>query len=348
MRHPIIEEDLHFISSVKLEWECFRGKTILVTGGNGFLPAYMIETILFINEKLPSDLKSRVIVLARNKEYAIKRFEHYIGRPDLSFLIQDVCNPLNITEKIDYIIHAASNASPKYYGNDPVGTLCPNVIGTYHLLEYARRKGVEAFLFFSSGDVYGDLPSDMIPARENYFGPLDPLQVRSCYAESKRMGENMCISWHHQYDICVKIIRPTHTYGPGMKLDDGRVFSDFVADIVNDRDITLYSDGTAIRSFCYLADAVAGFFTVLFKGENGDAYNIGTGEETSIMELAQMLVSLFPEKNLRVIQKELPKDSNYIKSKIIRGNMDIAKIIGIGWRPSFSVKEGFLRTIRSF
>jgi UDP-glucuronate decarboxylase len=347
MRNPIIEEDLQSITDFGLDWRSFSGKTVLVSGANGFLPAYMVETLLYLNETRTEE-KVKVLGIVRNRDRALARFAKYSQRSDLQLIVQDICQPVLLEEKIDYIIHAASQASPKYYGKDPVGTLSPNIIGTYYLLELARKNKIDGFLFFSSSEVYGTLNEDQIPTREDYYGYVDPANVRSCYAESKRMGETMCVSWHHQYKVPVKIVRPFHTYGPGMRLDDGRVFADFAYDIVNDRDIVMKSDGSASRAFCYLADAVTGFFCVLLKGNNGEAYNVSNDNcQIRIIDLAAILVSLFPEKGLKVIRDEESIKEGYLKSKISQTCPDITKIKGLGWEPKYSIEDGFKRTIRS-
>lgn len=343
MLNPIVKEDLKFITSSDNPWNNLEGKTILISGANGFLPSFMVKTILYLNENLFEN-KTKIIALVRNKNKAIKRFPQ--RNDDLTFHVHDICKPFKIESDVDFIVHAASQASPKYYNQDPVGTLCPNLIGTYQLLELARKNDLESFLFFSSGEVYGETLK--FPTRENEYGYLDPTDIRSCYAESKRMGENMCVSWFKQYDVPTKIIRPFHTYGPGMSLDDGRVFADFVSNIVNHENIVMKSSGEACRAFCYLADAIAGFFTVLFKGENGESYNVGNDKgEVSIKDLAQRLVELYPEYGLKVIKKTR-KDINYLESKITRNSPDISKIRSLGWEPYYSIEDGFKRTIDSF
>ena len=172
--------------------------------------------------------------------------------------------------------------------------MLPNVIGTANLLERARSCGASSFLFFRSGEVYGALEAAAMPVPEDAYGKVDPTALRSCYAESKRMGEAMCAAWAGQHAVPARIVRPFHTYGPGMQLDDGRVCADFIADILAGRDISMKSDGSASRAFCYLADAVLGFFTVMLKGESGQAYNIGNeGAELSILELAERLLKAF-------------------------------------------------------
>jgi nucleoside-diphosphate-sugar epimerase len=348
MRNEIIEEDLKFITSSDKPWNRLEGKHILISGANGMLGSYMVETILFLNEKKFSR-KSKIYALVRNKERAMERFSHYKQRDDLIFIIQDVCQPIMINDDINFIIHAASQASPKYYGKDPVGTLAANVLGTHHLLKLAKEKGVESFLFMSSGEVYGDALESGVPIKEDNYGCLDPLSKRACYAEGKRAGEAMCVAWLSQYEVPVKIVRPFHTYGPSMRLDDGRVFADFVSDVVNKRNIIMRSDGRAVRTFCYIADATVAFFTVLLKGTNGEAYNVGDENGAiSIRDLAKMLAQMFPERKLRVEINEAVKTEGYVKSESMRQLPDTTRLQSLGWKPQFSLREGFRRTINSF
>ena len=341
----IIREDLAYIIAHFDEWEMFRNKTVLISGANGFLPAYLVETFM----ALDVSYNTSVIALVRNRQKAENRFRHLLSNSNLKIVVQDVTAPIQVEEKIDFIIHAASQASPKYYKTDPVGTLSANVLGTINLIELARKNNVESFLFFSSGEVYGEVKAEDIPIKEDTFGYLNCANVRACYGESKRMGENICVSYHVQYGVPAKIIRPFHTYGPGMALDDGRVFADFVANVVNRQDIVMMSDGSAIRPFCYLRDATLGFLTVLVKGENGQAYNVGNpNEEHSILELAEIMVGLYPDFGLKVIKNIPIADANYMKSPILRNSPNIDKIRQLGWQPEVTAQEGFKRTVASF
>jgi UDP-glucuronate decarboxylase len=348
MISSIVEEDLKYITSSNLPWKEFKGKTILVSGANGFLPAYMVESLLYLNEiKNWYDIK--VIGLVRNREKAKSRFSMYKDRVDLQLFVQDICKPLTIDEEVDFIIHAASQASPKFYGKDPVGTLCANTIGTNNLLSFARDNDVKGFLFFSSSEVYGQVKQSQMPIKEDSYGYIDPTDVRSCYAESKRMGETMCVSWFHQYCVPAKIVRPFHTYGPGMSLDDGRVYADFIADLLSCRDIVMNSDGSAVRSFCYLADAVLGFFTVLLNGQSGQAYNIGNDKcSISILQFANVIANLFPEMGLKVITPKMSRDPNYLPSLISISCPDVSKVHMLGWKPNYSLEQGLIRTMRWF
>jgi UDP-glucuronate decarboxylase len=307
----------------------------------------MVETLLHLNRSRLAR-PARIIALVRNEDRARERFHRYLDRDDLQIVVQDISAPLSVSGPFDYVIHAASQASPLFYRTDPVGTLSANVLGTYHLLTAAQRHPAKGFLFFSSGEVYGIIKDSSKPIAENDGGFLDPTDVRSCYGESKRMGETMCVAWAHQFGIPTRIVRPFHTYGPGMRLDDGRVFADFVRDILAGGPIVLQSDGSARRSFCYLADATLGFFTVLFKGEDGGAYNVANpGGECSIAELADRLAIEFRGEGIRV-ERQVRTNQNYFVSPILSTVPDIGKAKALGWNPPHSIEQGFRRTVESY
>ncbi len=345
-RSTIIQGDLARITSAPLPWTELNNKAVLISGANGSLPAYMVETLLYLNETQGFNI--RIIGLVRDLARASARFTAYLERPELQFVQGDVSTvEVTVLPHADVIIHAASQASPKYYGSDPVGTLSANTLGTANLLRHAVNCHA-SFLYLSSGEVYGAVPAEHIPTGEQDYGYVDPLNVRSCYAESKRMGENMCVSWHHQFGVNARIVRPFHIYGPGMRMDDGRVYADLVRAILNGEDICLSSDGSATRSFCYLSDAVAGFFHVLLKGQPAAAYNIGNPyEEWSILDLAKTLCTIRTDKELQVQVKQAVAEG-YIVSPITRSVPKIDAAIALGWKPAIGVREGFTRTLRHY
>jgi nucleoside-diphosphate-sugar epimerase len=345
-RNPVVEEDLNLIVSSTLPWERLFRKTVLISGASGFVPAYMLETLLYLNETQRAGI--RVIALVRNYERAMERLGYLSERPDLTMVVQDVRDPYRGPKGIHFVVHAASQASPKYYRTDPTGTFETNVLGTLRMLETARAEESEGLLLFSSGDVYGNRQNPSLPIDEQSFGSLDPLNIRSCYGEGKRASETLCACWHAQFDVPAKIVRLSHTYGPGMRLDDGRVFADFVADIVAGRDIVLKSDGSALRPFCYLADATVAFFTVLLSGKSGEAYNVGSDSEVSVLELAEMLCALFPERGCRVTRQDRRPNDPYVASQNSIGHFDISKIKSLGWEPRTTIYEGFRRTVESY
>ena len=343
----IIVEDLQRIASAPLAWERLQGKTILITGANGFLPAYMVETLLFLNDS--KGIACKVLGLVRSMDKAKARFKRHERRSDLKLIQGDISVEREWRERCHVIIHAASQASPVFFGKDPVGTMNANVLGTAQLLKMAQSWKVDEFLFFSSGEVYGEVPPDKIPTRESDYGYIDICNSRSCYAESKRAAETLGMSYATQFNTPFKVIRPFHTYGPGMALDDGRVFADFVNDIIHCRDIVLKSEGTAVRAFCYLSDAVTGFFTVLLHGAQATAYNVGNPDGAiSIRDLAELLVGLFPERKLAVKRELNSYAAGYMPSAISINCPNVDRLKGLGWGPHYSVTEGFRRTVLHF
>jgi len=348
--NTIVRQDLESITaSGIIDWKRFENKTVLVSGASGMLPSYMVETLLFLNEKFGYNVK--VIALVRNLDKARKVFAAHAGDPRLAFLVQDVALPVECEGKVDFVIHAASQAAPSYYGVDPVGTFKANTLGTVNMLELAKEKGVEGFLYFSTGSVYGNVPGETVLLDETMAGSVNCLEVRNCYAESKRAGENACVCYHYQYKVPAKMVRIFHTFGPNVNLADGRVFSDFCRNILDGQDIVLKSDGSAKRCFLYVADAVIAFFKVLLDGEPATAYNVGGDEqhEISIRDLSEMLVGMYPEKRLKVIYDINENDLTYSKMRTPQQRVlaDLARIRSLGWEQRFSVRECFDRTIRA-
>jgi UDP-glucuronate decarboxylase len=326
----VIENDMREIVAEPLPWEQFAGATVLITGGSGFLPAYMVETLLYLNREVLSKPCS-IIVYVRDWTRAMERFGRDTEVDVRVRHVQRQYDPIYA----NYVIHAASNASPRVYMDDPISTIEANTIGTVNMLNLCKKQsGCRGFLFFSSGDA-ATTP--------------DPLDPRSCYSESKRMGETMCAAWARQYGVPAKIVRISHTYGPGMKLDDGRVFADFTRDIINGGPIVVNSDGMARRPFLYLSDATNAFFTVLLKGQVAIAYNVANPQQmVSIDELAERLGKEF---NIAVQRAESPVGSH---SAISMPQSDsgvvanIEKTQALGWTPVVGIEEGFRRTVASY
>jgi nucleoside-diphosphate-sugar epimerase len=346
--NPIIRNDIQSILLEDINWDYFCGKTVLVTGANGFIPSYIIYTLIELNTTRCLHDPLTIVALVRNKEKAEKKFASLVKEKHFDLLVADVSGPVTIAPKVDIIIHAASQASPKYYGADPVGTLKANTLGTANMLDIAHNNGAEKFLYISSGEVYGVLDGSMPVVNEEYTGNVDITNVRSCYAESKRMGETMCVCWSHQYNFHVNMLRLSHTYGPGVELDDGRVFGDFVHNILNNENIVLTSNGKAKRSFVYITDMILALFRVLLQGENRQAYNVASDTETEILELAQILCGLYPEKHIAVKFSEGMVDAGYIRSKSIGAGLCANKLKKLGWRQKINIHDGFYRMIESY
>ena len=283
------------------EFGRMAGKRLLLTGGAGFLGHYFVQAALHwngLNRSAPIEV-AVYDSFVRGMPAWLDRLK---GNPRLRLVRHDIRDPLpGDLGDFQFVIHAASIASPTYYRKDPIGTMDANVNGLRMLLEYARRqadggKPVEGFLFFSSSEIYGDPSPDAIPTPETYRGLVSCTGPRACYDEAKRYGETLCVNFAAQHGVPVKVARPFNNYGPGLKISDRRVIPDFARDIMGGRDIIMLSDGSPKRTFCYSADAVTGYFKVLVKGHPGEAYNIGVEKpEISMAELAEKLTGMARE-----------------------------------------------------
>ena len=341
---PVVQADLEAILAADLAWQRFAGKTVLVSGANGMLPAYLVETFLALSARLPA--RVRVLALVRNKDRALQRFAHHLGRQDLQIIEQPLSQPLQILGPVHFIFHGASPASPAQFSANPVGTIEPNTVGTAHLLQLAQQKDSEAFVFISSGEVYGMVDDAHVPTAETQYGYLDLAQPRACYAEAKRLGEVLCVAYAHQYGVPTRIVRPFHTYGPGLRLDDGRVYADFLADVLANRPLQMHSDGQARRAYCYLSDATTGFVTVALLGSAGAAYNVGNEQaEVSVKQLAELLQSLSPHSGQQIVTRARAPTSRYLPSPIVRNCPDTTKLRQLGWAPRVNLRQGMQRLL---
>ena len=343
MRSEIIIEDLHRMSKANLPWQQLEGKTILVTGATGMLASYITWFLLYLREHHGIDVS--VVALCRDKQKAEEYFGEYISKPYFRLLIQDVCDTIKYEGKIDYVFHLAGNASPHFINSDPVGIMKANLLGTMNVMELARNKQTAKVLFASTREVYGkNEEAELLD--EKAFGMLDPLDDRSCYPESKRAAEALLKSYYLQYGVGFNTVRIAHSYGPTMKLEnDGRVMADLLGDAIAGRDIVLKSSGEAIRAFLYITDAVLGMFTVLFKGEVGEAYNlVNETEPISVRDLALLIASLKEDKQIKVVVSEgTPK--GYCTYR--RTALDTSAIEQLGLQPQVALTDGIKMILSS-
>ena len=344
--NSIVNQDMQSLMQNFKYTENLKNKTILITGATGLIAKYFTYFLLEVNKYYNANIK--VIALVRNLEKAKKAFFDYQENANLYFLHQDVCEPINFPENIDYILHAAGSASATSIKSNPTGIIKANTLGTINVLELAKQKKVKKVLFTSTREIYGKV-DNLEKISETDMGIVNPLDSRACYPESKRMAEAILQSYYTQYNIPFNSIRIAHTYGPTMEItNDGRVMADFVGAIVNSKDIVLNSDGTAIRSFCYITDTINGIMNILAKGENGKAYNLANETEPyMIKDVAKMLTNLFPEKNLKV-KFSNPNDEikkGYLNYKITK--LDTTSLESLGWKPNVKLSDGLKRTVIS-
>ena len=336
--NPIIEKDIEEILGTNINFKKLENSTVLITGAAGMLGTYILYTLAALNDLRSYNIK--IVALVRNRD---KLAQYFKNRPDVFILEQDVCDKINYNERVDYIIHAASPASPKIMKENPVETIMANTIGTFNTLKFAKKNNVKSYLYISSREVYGEPYSWQEKFDENTYGFIDTLLPRSCYPEGKRAAENMCISFKEQYGLNVKIARPAHTYGPGMSIYDGRVQADFLKNVVNNENIIMKSTGEAVRTYTYVRDVVSAIFMVLLDSDSV-VYNMADEDaEITIKGLAELLASLYPERNLKVIMDIDEDQKGCAPFKL--GIIDSSKIKKIGWKPTITLEEGFRRTV---
>jgi len=282
----IFREDIQNIANdLKSFYGEIEGKTVLVAGGRGFLGTYFVNVLKYINTKISQPIQ---IVILDN--LITSKEKETISDPNVTFLEQDISQSIDFPNELHYIIHAASIASPPTYRKFPIKTVDVNYQGTRNLLEIAKNKNIKSMLYLSSSEIYGD--PQIVPTPESYLGRVSCTGPRACYDESKRLAETISILYFQQYGIPVKIARPFNVYGPYLNLNDGRIIPDFMKNAITKNEIIIHSDGTPTRSFCYVSDAIRGFFKLLFSNHNGIIFNVGNDEEVSVKDVAVMIKNI--------------------------------------------------------
>lgn len=345
--HFVWQEDMALLCARPIPWSELRESRVLITGATGMIPSYVALTLMYYLST-HGDTGAELTLLVRDREKARRLFRPFWEAPWLHICVGDVCT-WQTREAFDFILHGASPADPRSFGADPAHTFLPNVQGTWSMLELARRSRAKGFVFLSSGEVSGQLVGDQVLVDECTYGIVDPLEPRSCYSEGKRAGETLCAIWRRQYGVPASVIRISHTYGPTMDLEhDSRVFSEFVSCVVHRRNIVLKSDGSAIRPFCYLTDAVDAILRVLLNPSTELCYLMAGEDYLSILKLAEMLCQLFPERDLHVVRERRPEGDSYLEAcaqPVYR--IDTSKLKALGWAPQVPVQEGFRRTVQA-
>jgi UDP-glucuronate decarboxylase len=322
----------------------FAGKTILLSGGGGFLGRHFIAAFRGLNKEVLA--KPCKVISADNYITGDQMALHEDGRldPNIVDVWADVSYPLPVREDLHFIMHAAGVASPVYYMKYPLETIESAVQGSKNLLELARRnKQLEGFLFFSSSEIYGDPDPKSVPTPETYHGYVSSVGPRACYDESKRLGETISTIYHQQFNVPVKIVRPFNVFGPGMKHNDRRVIPMFTYEALNGRALPVHGDGRQTRTFCYITDAISGFLKTLLNGKPGEAYNIGnSNNEISMADLAKMFSVVVPGASVKYI----PYPDNYPAGEPQRRCPDLTKAANeLGYASQVDVRTGLSRFV---
>lgn len=330
------KEYLLNIASLDLPWSKLRECNILVTGATGLIGGCLVEALMQNPNK-----NYHVFASGRNEERARNRFAEFANDAAFHFVQYDVLEPLESDVNFDYIIHAASNASPNFFATKPVEVIKSNIQGLSNLMEYGLSHGMKRMLYVSSGEVYGE--GDGRVFTEDYSGYVNCTSPRSCYPSSKRAAETLCVSYAQEYGADVVIARPCHTYGPHFTEADNRVYAQFIRNVLRGEDIVMKSTGAQFRSWCYVVDCVSAMLHILLKGENGQAYNIADGSSNiSIKELAEMVAEI-GGKNVVI---NLPSDAEKAGFNVVTKSVFATdKLESLGWCIEGSMKDKMNATI---
>ena len=300
---------------------------IVITGGSGFVGSYLCERLINDGHNL--------IVVDNLLTGSTENISDLMDNDNFSFIEHDVQNHIEIENKVDYVLHFASAASPKAYTEHPVNTLKAGSIGTLNTLGLAKKHNSQ-YLLASTSEVYGD--PLISPQNEEYWGNVNPNGERSMYDEAKRFAEAAVATYSRSYDIKAKIVRIFNTYGPRMQLNDGRVVTNFIFQALQDNNITIYGDGSQTRSFSYVEDTVDGIISLMQSNEY-DVFNIGNPNEITVLELAQKIIELTNSKS-EIVFKPLPSDDPKQRKP------DISKAKSkLGWEPKVNLEDGLIKTI---
>lgn len=304
---------------------------VLVTGGAGFIGSHLIERLL--------DEGHEVICADNFFTGAKQNLVHLLDNPFLEVVRHDIIFPLFV--EVDHIYNLACPASPVHYQYNPVKTVKTNVMGTLNMLGLAKRIKAK-LLQASTSEVYGD-PEEH-PQKETYWGRVNPIGIRSCYDEGKRLAETLCMDYHRQNKVEVKIIRIFNTYGPRMDINDGRVVSNFIVQALCNEPITVYGEGTQTRSFCYVSDLVDGMIRMMNQTgfDQTGPVNLGNPVEFTILELAQKVIEMTGSSS-QIIYKPLPQDDPTQRKPDITKAKEL-----LDWQPYVPLEEGLVSTIAYF
>lgn len=339
----IFDEDLGKIIE-DIYFEKLAGNTVLVTGATGFIGSIIIKACLKYNKDHENKIK--LICLIRNEKKAGDVFGEEMNDPNLTFVVGDLTDPLEVDGEIDYIVHTASVTTSKVFVDNPVETIETSYCGTKKILELAKEKKCQGMVYLSSMEIYGIPDPELDTVKEEDLGYIDILNVRSSYSEGKRITECLCAAYADEYHVPVKIARLAQTFGAGVLKEDNRVYAQFARSVLNGENIVLHTEGKSNGNYCYTTDVIRALMLLLEKGENGKAYNVCNEETTTtIAEMAKMVAKEFGHGKSEVVF-EIPENARtYGYAPDVKMHLDASKLRSLGWTPKYNLKEMYHRMI---
>lgn len=344
--NKVLNEDIKLISESNIDFNKFKNSSVLVTGATGLIGSLLIKTLVFCNKR--HNLNINIIGLARNVDRVNSYFGELLKEESLKFIYNDINSKIETTYNIDYIIHTASVTASKIMVTYPVNTITTSVLGTKNVLDLAVEKNVKGVVYLSSMEVYGITDKTLEYVREDNLGYIDLSSVRSSYSESKRMCELLCVSYASQFNLPVRIARLAQTFGAGISKEENRVFAQFAKCAINNKDIILHTLGKSEGNYCYTRDAIRALLLLLYKGKNGESYNISNEEtHTTIANMAEMVCEKFGKGNIKVVFDIPENNLIYGYAPEVKMKLSSEKMRDLGWSPEVSLEEAYSRMIQS-
>lgn len=325
-----------------IDFSIFENQTLLITGTTGIIGKTLLRALILASKKY--QLNIRILAVVRNLDLAKEKLKD-IDIQDVVLVEHDILHKFEITEPIHYIIHGASITKSSDFVKKPVETIQVAIHGSENVLELAKEKQVKGMIYLSSMEMYGKIEKENNPITESQSGYIDIGNVRSSYSEGKRMVECMCKSYQEEYNVPIKIVRLSQTFGAGVSYNDERVFAEFARCIVEKRDIILHTKGGTVRNYCYLSDAVRAILYVLIKGKIGEAYNVANKNNTiSIKEMAELVIKMSDAKISLDFEIEDEKLHGYNPEMVTI--LDTTKIEKLGWKAEVGLEEAYQKLIK--
>jgi len=334
-------DDVKAVSDLPIEWDKLNGKNILITGATGLIGSCLVDVLGYRNKT--GRTLCNIYAMSRSGNRLQRRFPEFFKEKWFIPVVQDIRKPLLVETDMDFIVNCASNAHPRIYAEDPVGTITTNLVGLENLLHHAVACNTEKVLEVSSIEIYGACNTSKDDFKENYCGYLDCNTLRAGYPESKRVCEALCQAYRSKYKLPIVIARPCRVYGPTMDMSDSKATAQFFKNVLAGENIVLKSKGDQVFSYAYMADVVAGLLYLLFRGEDGQAYNIADPNSTvSLRNLAELIAKDSGQKVVFDSPDDIEKRGF---SGATRGVLITTKIERLGWRAQTNIEAGVQRTV---
>jgi nucleoside-diphosphate-sugar epimerase len=336
---PVYINDLQQAYEASVGFEQLQNKRVLITGASGLIGSFLVDLLVWANRE--RHMQIGIYALGRSRVHMEECFKY--AKDEVQLIEQDVSKVWNIPFAVDMIIHAAGSGHPAAFQSDPTGTMITHWNGTQYMLEYARACGTERVLYVSTGEIYGQMPTDCRSFCENENGYLDFMQPRSCYPASKRAAETLCAAYYKQYGVPVVVARPSHIYGANFTKADNRATAQFLRKALRGEPIVLNSAGNQLRSYTYIADCASAIWTLLVGGCPGEAYNIANS--SSVVTIAGFAKLLAEAAGCDVTFQNPDDHQRSMQSPISFQVLDSRKLEMLGWRGRYSIDEGILNML---